>query len=143
MVAQGEASPAHLTYLEDRVRVHAGQPQLFGTLFTVTSGNVGPYRIEDPQRLDERRAAAFALGLEIPVSGLGMVTQPARRHLSSAADAQIHPSGRDIAGQAETATVVQIGGYTRFRRTEGLLRSVTGAVVQGARRRENPSLTRL
>jgi Family of unknown function (DUF6624) len=29
-VAQGEASPAHLAYLDDRVRVHAGQPQLYG-----------------------------------------------------------------------------------------------------------------
>jgi hypothetical protein len=58
---QGEASPAHLAYLEDRVRVHAGQPQLYGTQFTVTSGTFGPYPIEDPQRLDERRAAA---GLE-------------------------------------------------------------------------------
>ena len=60
-VGQGEASPAHLAYLEDRVRVHAGQPQLYGTQFTVTSGTFGPYPIEDPQRLDERRAAA---GLE-------------------------------------------------------------------------------
>jgi hypothetical protein len=31
-----------------------------------------------------------------------------------------------------------IGGYTGVRRTEGLLRSVIGAVVQGTRRRENP-----
>ena len=60
-VAEGEASPAHLAYLEDRVRVHAGQPQLYGTQFTVTDGEFGPYPIEDPQRLDERRAEA---GLE-------------------------------------------------------------------------------
>ena len=33
-----------------------------------------------------------------------------------------------------------IGCYTRVRRTEGLLRSVIGAVVQGTRRRENPFL---
>ena len=32
------------------------------------------------------------------------------------------------------------GGYTRVKRTECLLRSVIGAVVQGTRRRENPSL---
>jgi len=31
------------------------------------------------------------------------------------------------------------GGYTRVRRTEGLLRSIIGAVVHGTRRRENPS----
>jgi len=60
-VDQGEASPAHLAYLEDRVRVHAGQPQLYGTQFTVTSGTFGPYPIENPLGLDQRRAAA---GLE-------------------------------------------------------------------------------
>jgi hypothetical protein len=60
-VAQREASPAHLAYLEDRVRVHAGQPQLYGTQFTATGGTFGPHPIEDPLRLDERRAAA---GLE-------------------------------------------------------------------------------
>lgn len=60
-VSRGEAAPAHLAYLEDRVRVHAGQPQLYGTQFTFTEGELGPYPIEDPQRLDERRAEA---GLE-------------------------------------------------------------------------------
>jgi hypothetical protein len=60
-VGQGEASPAHLAYLEDRVRVNAGQPQLYGTQFSVTGGEIGPCPIEDPQRLDERRAEA---GLE-------------------------------------------------------------------------------
>jgi hypothetical protein len=60
-VGQGEASPAHLAYLEDRVRVNAAQPQLYGTQFTVTDGHFGPCPIEDPHRLDERRAEA---GLE-------------------------------------------------------------------------------
>jgi hypothetical protein len=58
---QGEASPAHLAYLEDRVRVNAGQRQLYGTQFTVTGGQFGPHPVDDPQRLDERRAEA---GLE-------------------------------------------------------------------------------
>ena len=60
-VDQGEASSAHLAYLEDRVRVNAGLPQLYGTQFTVTGREFGPHPIEDPQRLDERRAEA---GLE-------------------------------------------------------------------------------
>jgi hypothetical protein len=60
-VDRGEASAAHLAYLEDRVRVNAGQPQLYGTQFTVTDGEFGPWAIEDPQRLDKRRAEA---GLE-------------------------------------------------------------------------------
>lgn len=45
-VAQGEASPAHLAYLEDRVRVHAGQPQLYGTQFTVTDRSSGRCGLE-------------------------------------------------------------------------------------------------
>src|SRR5438034_6543819 len=52
-VAQGEASPAHLAHLEDRVRVQAGKLQLYGTQFTVTDGESRPFPIEDPQRLDE------------------------------------------------------------------------------------------
>ena len=60
-VAEGEASPAHVAYLEDRVRVNAGQPQLYGTQFTISGGEFGPCPIEDPQLLDERRAKA---GLE-------------------------------------------------------------------------------
>jgi hypothetical protein len=43
------------------VRVNAGRPQLYGTQFTVTDGEFGPCTIEDPQRLEERRAEA---GLE-------------------------------------------------------------------------------
>jgi hypothetical protein len=42
-VAQGEAAPANLAYLEDRVRLHAGQPQLYGTQFTVTDGELRPH----------------------------------------------------------------------------------------------------
>ena len=56
-----EASRAHLAYLEDRVRVNAGQPQLYGTQVTVTDGELGPSPIDDRERLDERRAEA---GLE-------------------------------------------------------------------------------
>ena len=62
--AQGQASRAHLAYLaylEDRVQVNADQPQLYGTQFTVTDGELGPSPIEDRERLDERRAEA---GLE-------------------------------------------------------------------------------
>jgi hypothetical protein len=60
-VAHGEAPPACLAYLEDRVRLNAGQPQLYGTQFLVTEGMTAPYQIEDPGRLDERRAS---VGLE-------------------------------------------------------------------------------
>jgi hypothetical protein len=35
-VAAGEASASDLAYLEDRVRMHAGQPQLYGTSSATT-----------------------------------------------------------------------------------------------------------
>jgi hypothetical protein len=60
-VADGQASPAHLACLEDRVRVNSGQSQLYGTQFTVTDDELEPRPIEDPDGLDIRRAAA---GLE-------------------------------------------------------------------------------
>jgi hypothetical protein len=57
-VAGGDASPGNLAYLEDRVRIADGRPQLYGTQFTVTDGELRPSPIEDPQHLDERRAEA-------------------------------------------------------------------------------------
>lgn len=60
-VRDGEATPAEAAYLEDRVRTNAGLPQRYGTQFTVTDDGFGPHPIEDPENLDQRRAAA---GLE-------------------------------------------------------------------------------
>ena len=60
-VTSGEASTSDLAYLEDRVRVNAGRPQLYGTQFTIVDGMLEPHPIEDRGRLDERRAQ---VGLE-------------------------------------------------------------------------------
>lgn len=57
-VADGEAEPQHLAYLEDRVRVADGRPQLYGTQFTGMGQDLAPSPVEDPDHLDERRAAA-------------------------------------------------------------------------------------
>lgn len=51
-VAAGQARPAELAYLTDRVRVAQGRPQPYGTQY----GPSGPHPIEDPEHLDERRA---------------------------------------------------------------------------------------
>ena len=55
-VAAGEASATDLAYLEDRVRMHAGQPQLYGTQFVRDQQGLRPWAIEDPENLDQRRA---------------------------------------------------------------------------------------
>ncbi|MFD0821754.1 DUF6624 domain-containing protein, partial [Micromonospora zhanjiangensis] len=59
-VRAGEADPAHLAYLTDRVRRAAGEPQLYGTQFWHGPDGRGPLvvqPVEDPARLDERRRA--------------------------------------------------------------------------------------
>lgn len=57
-VAAGDADRKDLAYLEDRVRVNAGRPQLYGTQYGMAGGVFGPRPIEDPDRLEERRAEA-------------------------------------------------------------------------------------
>lgn len=58
-VAEGQASPGNLAYLEDRVRAGRGEPQLYGTQTGCTRGGKPAMPdIEDPDGLDERREEA-------------------------------------------------------------------------------------
>lgn len=58
-VAEGQASPGNLAYLEDRVRAGRGEPQLYGTQMGCgRNGRPKPGPIEDPAGLDDRREAA-------------------------------------------------------------------------------------
>jgi hypothetical protein len=60
-VARGDADARDLAYLMDRVLMHRGQPQLYGTQYLVTDGIPSLSTVHEPAGLDERRAA---LGLE-------------------------------------------------------------------------------
>lgn len=60
-VARGDASPRDLAYLMDRVLMHRGQPQIYGTQYVVTDGTLTLWTVHEPAGLDKRRAA---LGLE-------------------------------------------------------------------------------
>lgn len=60
-VARGDASPADLAYLMDRVLMHRGEPQIYGTQYRVMDGVLELWTVRDPSGLDQRRAA---LGLE-------------------------------------------------------------------------------
>ena len=58
-VADGQASPGNLAYLEDRVAVAQGEPQRYGTQMGCRkSGPVPATPIEDPGGLDARRKEA-------------------------------------------------------------------------------------
>ncbi len=53
-----EVHVSNIAYLEDRVRVGEGRPQLYGTQFHLDEqGNFGPFPIEDPENIDQRRKA--------------------------------------------------------------------------------------
>lgn len=53
---EGEVDKMDVAYLEDRVRVHDGKPQIYGTQFyTDGKGNFGPRPIEDVNNLEQRR----------------------------------------------------------------------------------------
>ncbi|MGH3392464.1 MAG: DUF6624 domain-containing protein [Actinomadura sp.] len=57
-VAAGDAAPRNLACLEDRCRINAGQPQIYGTQVVGHSdGELVPAELEDAARVDERRAA--------------------------------------------------------------------------------------
>ncbi|MEL6442699.1 MAG: DUF6624 domain-containing protein [Bacteroidota bacterium] len=56
-VAEGEASGSDFAYLTDRVRLAAGEPQVYGTQLRVVDGQPVPREIEDADGVDARRAA--------------------------------------------------------------------------------------
>jgi hypothetical protein len=56
-ISAGEASATDLAYLEDRVRMHAGRPQLYGTQFINDPQGLRPWAIDDPENLDQRRSS--------------------------------------------------------------------------------------
>ena len=55
-VARGDLAPRHLAYLTDQVRLRQGKKQLYGTKFRRQRGQLVPFPIHAPARVDERRA---------------------------------------------------------------------------------------
>ena len=70
-VAAGEAEPSHLAYLTDRVRTHAGRPQVYGTQVDWSDGTPRPYPLEEPDRVDELRAEVGLGPLAEYLAGFG------------------------------------------------------------------------
>lgn len=56
-VEKGQASPIHLAYLTDRLRLAQDLPQVYGTQFRLEDGKISPAPIEDPEHVDQRRGA--------------------------------------------------------------------------------------
>jgi len=56
-VARGDASQRDLAYLLDRVLMYRGEPQIYGTQYRTRSGVTTMWTVQDPEDLDNRRAA--------------------------------------------------------------------------------------
>lgn len=60
--SEGEVSKRDIAYLEDRIAVGDGRPQIYGTQFRTNSdGQLEPLPIQDPDNVDKRRKE---MGLE-------------------------------------------------------------------------------
>jgi hypothetical protein len=56
-IPHGQASALDAAYLSDRIAVHEGRAQTFGTQFDWdANGQMSPAPVHDPATLDERRA---------------------------------------------------------------------------------------
>jgi hypothetical protein len=54
-VERGDVQASEAAMLTDKVRITAGQPQLYGSSFKLVDGRLRPHPIEDPAGLDARR----------------------------------------------------------------------------------------
>lgn len=60
-----DVSPTDVAYLEDRVRVREGRPQLYGTQFSrQADGTMDHGPVEDPEGLDARRAVVGMMPID-------------------------------------------------------------------------------
>jgi Family of unknown function (DUF6624) len=75
-VADGEASPADLAYLTDRVLVNSGQAQLYGTQLRADSGRLVPQRLASPDRVDARRATVGLKPLDVYLTEMAEAGEP-------------------------------------------------------------------
>ena len=100
-VRSGEASASNCAYLTDRVLRAEGRPQRFGTQFQVGPRGYGPQALEDPERVDERRASVGLEPLEAyrrqlarhypnPTRELRMPSQPPATCRSGPLEVRVH-----------------------------------------------------
>jgi hypothetical protein len=59
----GEARAEQVAYLTDRVLVAERNPQRYGTQFTIINDDLVPAPMEEPEKVDERRASVGLMPL--------------------------------------------------------------------------------
>ncbi|HEX5352560.1 MAG TPA: DUF6624 domain-containing protein [Rhodanobacteraceae bacterium] len=83
--SDGEAVPWQVAMLEDRIRMYEGRPQIYGSQFQPDkNGQLGPYQIENPETVNDRRLAVGLNTIEERTAELR--AQRARENISTPAD---------------------------------------------------------
>jgi hypothetical protein len=72
LVAQERAPAWHAAYLEDRIALHEGRPQRYGSQWIddARDGRTRPWKLAEPERIDELRASVGLAPLP-PIPELG------------------------------------------------------------------------
>ena len=114
-VERGEATMVQQAYLTDRVLLHEGKPQEYGTQAIARDGRFEPRKLRDPDHVDQRRASV-GLG-----SLAGYLARMAEHHAPEpmrvpcpACQATIEAWPPDV-GETRTATCPQCGQALTFR----------------------------
>ena len=78
--AEGRIPAWNAAYLEDRIAMHEGRPQRFGTQWqdSPEDGRIRPWRLADPGRVNELRASVGLRPLE-PIPEPGPPLKPEKR----------------------------------------------------------------
>jgi len=75
-VVEGRADPGDLAYLEDRVNMRRGRPQVYGTQYISEEGCNQFWIIEDEYNVNDRRSAVGLGPLEIYARDCGILWVP-------------------------------------------------------------------
>jgi hypothetical protein len=110
-VAAGEASVTDQAFLTDRVLLHEGGQQVYGTQMTRRAGQWVPDNLRDPDGVDERRAAVGMGPLAERLAQFAGLRTAAARLKCSDCDAWT-PFEPPAPGEQFTVTCAQCGNQT-------------------------------
>jgi hypothetical protein len=116
-VERGEATVTQQAYLTDRVLLHEGKPQEYGTQAMARDGRFVARKLRDPDQVDQRRASVGLGPLDGYLAGMAerYAPEPMRVPCPSC-PATIEAWPPDV-GETRTATCAECGEVLTFRST--------------------------
>ncbi len=114
-VERGEATIVQQAYLTDRVLLHEGKPQEYGTQAIARDGRFEPRKLRDPDHVDQRRASVGLGSLARYLAGMAVHHAPEPMRVPCpACQAAIEGWPPDV-GETRTATCPECGQVLTFR----------------------------